>query len=297
MSGIGDSFARVVLDGPLLLAALVSAVAGLVSFLSPCVLPLVPGYLSYVTGLSGTETRTADGPGPRSAGADPAVAPTAGAGSPASDGGSLTAGGALAVAVRPRAVRSRTVLGAVLFVLGFTLVFVTYGVLFGRLGSLLFEHQRTLERVLGVVVILLGLAFLGVLPGTSREFRIHRFPVAGLAGAPLLGVVFGLGWTPCIGPTLGAVQSLALSQAGAGRGAALSVAYCLGLGVPFVLVALGTRWLVGALGAVRRHANLVTYVGGGLLVLLGVLLVTGLWGEMTIELTSRVGQTGLGTQL
>ena len=299
MSGIGDSFAEVVLDGPLLLAALVSAVAGLVSFLSPCVLPLVPGYLSYVTGLSGTETRTGYGSDLRSTAADPEVTPARTAGSPASDGGRPKAGGALALAVevRGRAVRSRTVLGAGLFVLGFTLVFVTYGVLFGRLGSLLLEQQRTLERVLGVVVVLLGLAFLGVLPGTSRELRIHRFPAAGLAGAPLLGVVFGLGWTPCIGPTLGAVQSLALSQAGAGRGAVLSVAYCLGLGVPFVLVALGTRWLIGALGVVRRHANLVTYVGGGLLVLLGVLLITGLWGELTIELTSRVGQTGLGTQL
>jgi cytochrome c-type biogenesis protein len=266
VSGVGDSFARVVTGGPFVVAALVAAVAGLVSFLSPCVLPLVPGYLSYVGGLSGTE---------------------AVASAPAGDG---------AVATRTR-VRSRTVLGAVLFVLGFTAVFVAYGVLFGRLGALLIDHQRLLERILGVVVILLGLAFLGWLPGVSRELRIHRFPAAGLAGAPLLGVVFGLGWTPCIGPTLGAVQSLALSTAGAGRGAALSAAYCLGLGVPFVLVAVGARWLVSALGAVRRHANLVTYVGGGLLVVLGLLLVTGLWSEMTIELTSRVGQTGLGTSL
>ncbi|HEV7656028.1 MAG TPA: cytochrome c biogenesis protein CcdA [Mycobacteriales bacterium] len=271
MSGIGESFARIVSDGPFVVAALVAAVAGLVSFLSPCVLPLVPGYLSYVGGLSGTEA------------ASSAPAPAE--------------GGGVAVATRTRRLRSRTVLGAVLFVLGFTVVFVAYGVLFGRLGSLLIEHQRGLERILGVIVILLGLAFLGVIPGVSRELRIHRFPAAGLAGAPLLGVVFGLGWTPCIGPTLGAVQSLALSTAGAGRGAALSVAYCLGLGVPFVLVALGARWLIGALGIVRRHANIITYVGGGLLVVLGLLLVTGLWGQMTIELTSRVGQSGLGTSL
>jgi cytochrome c-type biogenesis protein len=191
----------------------------------------------------------------------------------------------------------RVVAGAVLFVLGFTAVFVAYGVLFGRLGGLLLEHQRTLERVLGVVVVLLGLAFLGVLPGLSRDLRIRRLPATGLAGAPLLGVVFGLGWTPCIGPTLGAVQSLALSQAGAGRGALLSVAYCLGLGVPFVLVALGTRWLVGALGVVRRHAATVTYVGGGLLVLLGLLLLTGVWGELMIELRSWAGATGIGTSL
>jgi cytochrome c-type biogenesis protein len=189
------------------------------------------------------------------------------------------------------------VTGAVLFVLGFTAVFVAYGVLFGRLGGLLVEHQRTLERVLGVVVVLLGLAFLGVLPGLSRDLRIHRLPATGLAGAPLLGVVFGLGWTPCIGPTLGAVQSLALSQAGAARGALLSTAYCLGLGVPFVLVALGTRWLVGALGVVRRHAAVVTYVGGGLLVLLGLLLLTGLWGELMVDLRSWAGATGIGTSL
>jgi cytochrome c-type biogenesis protein len=260
VSGVGDSFARVVVDGPFVVAALVAAVAGLVSFLSPCVLPLVPGYLSYVGGLSGTEANAA------------------------TDG--TTAGGGVATRAR---VRSRTVLGAMLFVLGFTAVFVTYGVLFGRLGAALIEHQRLLERILGVVVILLGLAFLGWLPGVSRELRIHRFPSAGLVGAPLLGIVFGLGWTPCIGPTLGAVQSLALSTAGARRGGAL--------GVPFVLVAVGARWLVRSLAVVRRHANVVTYVGGGLLVVLGLLLVTGLWGEMTIQLTSRVGQTGLGTSL
>jgi cytochrome c-type biogenesis protein len=287
MSGLGDTFARTVTDGPLVVAAAVAAVAGLVSFLSPCVLPLVPGYLSYVGGLSGTEA---------SAAGSAADGAAAGAGAASADAGAVDDGD-VAVRTRPVRLRSRTVLGAVLFVLGFTAVFVTYGVLFGRLGALLFEHQRGLERILGVVVILLGLAFLGVLPGTSRELRIHRFPAAGLAGAPLLGVVFGLGWTPCIGPTLGAVQSLALSTAGAGRGAALSAAYCLGLGVPFVLVAVGARWLVGALGVVRRHANVVTYVGGALLVLLGLLLVTGLWGEMTIQLTSRVGQTGLGTSL
>ncbi|HVD29499.1 MAG TPA: cytochrome c biogenesis protein CcdA, partial [Mycobacteriales bacterium] len=193
--------------------------------------------------------------------------------------------------------RARVVTGAVLFVLGFTTVFVAYGVLFGQLGALLSEHQRTLERVLGVVVVLLGLAFLGLLPGLQREVRISRLPAAGLAGAPLLGVVFGLGWTPCIGPTLGAVQSLALSTADAGRGALLSAAYCLGLGVPFVLVALGTRWLVGALAVVRRHAAVVTYVGGALLVLLGVLLLTGLWGELMLELRSWAGATGIGTSL
>ena len=257
----------VVASGSLLLAVPIALLAGVVSFLSPCVLPLVPGYLSYVAGLSGV---------------DAAAAPA--------DGGGTT----VLTAATPRA---RVVTGAVLFVLGFTAVFVAYGVLFGQLGTLLLEHQRTLERVLGAVVVLLGLAFLGVLPGLSRDLRVHRLPATGLAGAPLLGVVFGLGWTPCLGPTLGAVQSLALSTAGAGRGALLSTAYCLGLWVPFVLVALGTRWLVGALGVVRRHAAVVTYAGGGLLVLLGLLLLTGLWGELMIDLRSWAGATGVGTSL
>ncbi|MFL6128813.1 MAG: cytochrome c biogenesis CcdA family protein [Mycobacteriales bacterium] len=265
-AGAGQRFAELVTDGPLLVAALVAALVGLVSFLSPCVLPLVPGYLSYVAGLSGV---------------DAAAAPRA-------------SGGTVLTAAPPR---TRVVAGAVLFVLGFTAVFVAYGVLFGRLGGLLLEHQRTLERVLGALVVLLGLAFLGVLPGLSRDLRIHRLPATGLAGAPLLGVVFGLGWTPCIGPTLGAVQSLALSQAGAARGALLSTAYCLGLGVPFVLVAFGARWLVGALGVVRRHPAVVTYVGGGLLVLLGLLLLTGLWGDLMVDLRSWAGATGIGTSL
>lgn len=277
-AGAGETFAGIVTDGPLLAAAAVAALVGLISFLSPCVLPLVPGYLSYVAGLSGVD---------------------AAAGTPSADAGAAAdppgpGGGAVLTAAPPRA---RVVTGAVLFVLGFTAVFVAYGVLFGRLGALLIEHQRALERVLGVVVVLLGLAFLGVLPGLTRDLRIHRRPATGLAGAPLLGVVFGLGWTPCIGPTLGAVQSLALSTAGAGRGALLSTAYCLGLGVPFVLVALGTRWLVGALGVVRRHAAVVTYAGGVLLVLLGLLLLTGLWGELMVDLRSWAGATGIGTSL
>jgi cytochrome c-type biogenesis protein len=267
-AGVGESFARTVTDGPLLVAAVVAALVGLVSFLSPCVLPLVPGYLSYVAGLSGTDTE-----------AEPAGA------------------GGTALRTRTRLARGRVVTGAVLFVLGFTAVFVAYGVLFGRLGEALVEHQRLLERVLGVVVVVLGLAFLGVLPGLQRELRVSRLPATGLAGAPLLGVVFGLGWTPCVGPTLGAVQTLAFSSAGAGRGALLSAAYCLGLGVPFVLVALGVRRLVGALAVVRRHAAVVTYVGGGLLVLLGLLLLTGLWGELMVQLRSWAGQTGIGTSL
>jgi cytochrome c-type biogenesis protein len=270
VSGVGETFARTVTDGPLLVAGAVAALAGLVSFLSPCVLPLVPGYLSYVAGLSGSSSP------------DPAPG----------------AGGAVATQVRTG--RGRVVAGAALFVLGFTAVFVAYGVLFGRLGALLFSHQRLLERVLGAVVVLLGLSFLGVLrgvPGLQRDLRIHRLPATGLAGAPVLGVVFGLGWTPCLGPTLGAVQSLALSTAGAGRGAALSAAYCLGLGVPFLLVALGARWAVDGIAVVRRHAAVVTWVGGALLVLIGLLLLTGAWGALMTDLRSWAGSTGIGTSL
>lgn len=306
---MGDAFARTVTDGPLLVAGAVAALVGLISFLSPCVLPLVPGYLSYVAGLSGAAAEPepeSAAVGDTAAGATVASGTVAGgtvAGGTAAGGtaaGGTVAGGT-AVATRVRAPgRRRVVTGALLFVLGFTAVFVAYGVLFGRLGALLFEHQRLLERVLGAVVVLLGLAFLGVLRGVpflQRDLRIHRLPASGLAGAPLLGVVFGLGWTPCIGPTLGAVQSLALSTAGAGRGAVLSAAYCLGLGVPFVLVALGARWAVTGIAVVRRHATVVTYAGGALLVLIGLLLLTGIWAELMVDLRSWAGATGIGTSL
>jgi cytochrome c-type biogenesis protein len=185
---VGSTFGAVVTDGPLLLAALVAALVGLVSFASPCVLPLVPGYLSYVTGLVGTGTRTA---------------------APAASGG----GGATSTAVRApvdeRSPRGRMVLGAVLFVLGFTLVFVAFGAAFGGLGRLLLEYSEVLNRVFGVITVVMGLAFLGWLPFLQRTARLSARPVAGLAGAPLLGIVFGLGWTPCLGPKLAAVNSLA----------------------------------------------------------------------------------------
>jgi len=274
-AGVGETFARTVADGPLLVAALVAALVGLLSFLSPCVLPLVPGYLSYVTGLAGADE--------------------------VDHGGGAGSAAAAAVAVRSRTLqrsrRGRTLAGAALFVLGFTAVFVSFGTFFGGLGAGLARHQEVVQRVLGAVVVVLGLAFLGLVPGLQREVRLHRLPAAGLAGAPLLGVVFGLGWTPCVGPTLGAVQTLAYSSASAGRGALLSAAYCLGLGVPFLLVAAGFRWLVGTLGAVRRHAAWVSYAGGGLLVVLGVLLLTGQWDHLMTALRSWAGNRGLGTSL
>jgi cytochrome c-type biogenesis protein len=270
---VGQEFAALVTDGPLLVAAAVAALVGLVSFASPCVLPLVPGYLSYVTGLVGSGARVAV---------------------PAGDGAGATA---TAVRTDERSPRGRMVLGAVLFVLGFTAVFVTVGTALGGLGRLLVRYDDVITRGMGVVVIVVGLAFLGRLPFLQRTRRLSVRPVAGLAGAPLLGVVFGLGWTPCLGPTLSAVYSLAYTEATAGRGALLSVAYCLGLGVPFVLVALGARWAVGATTFLRRHARAVTRFGGAVLVLVGLLLVTGAWGEMMGWLRAWLAATGLGESL
>ncbi|MCV2490422.1 cytochrome c biogenesis protein CcdA [Geodermatophilus sp. YIM 151500] len=283
---MGETFAGLVLDGPLLLAAAVAALVGLVSFASPCVLPLVPGYLSYVTGLVGSGGRTTAAPSPVPAGATspvPAAAPSGGRHPlPAAAGAD------------DRSPRGRMVLGAVLFVLGFTAVFVAVGTAVGGLGRLLLVHNELVTRVLGVVVVVVGLAFLGRVPFLQRTKRLSQRPAAGLAGAPLLGVVFGLGWTPCLGPTLAAVYSLAAAEATAGRGAVLSVAYCLGLGVPFVLVAMGARSALGATAFLRRHARAVTRVGGGILVAVGLLLVTGAWTEMMQWLRSWLAATGLG---
>jgi len=246
---VGDRFGSIAASGSLAFAVPIAALAGLVSFLSPCVVPLVPGYLSYVTGLSGAELAGRAGD------------------------------------VR----RSRVLVGTALFVLGFTAVFVSYGLLFGSLGASLREHQDVIVRVLGVLTIVLGLAFAGWLPGLSREWRVHGVGRVGLAGAPLLGVLFGLGWTPCIGPTLAAVQTLAFTEASAARGALLSLAYCIGLGLPFLLAGIAYSRALGTFGWVRRHRVWVMRAGGLMLVALGVLLVTGLWGEMVAQMQGWIG--------
>ena len=262
-----DTFVETVTDGSLVVAVPVAAIAGLVSFLSPCVLPLVPGYLSFVTGLSGEELGDTRGT-PVPTRTDPQ--------------------GTLLTAAPTTTHRGRVLLGSLLFVLGFSAVFVTSGALFGGLGSLLLEHKDVVDRVLGVVTILLGLAFLGLIPGMQRTVRFSKLPPPGLAGAPLLGVLFGVGWTPCLGPTLAAVQTLAYTEASAGRGALLTAAYCAGLGIPFVLTGLAFRRALGAFAVIRRHYVLVMRIGGGLLVAVGLLLVSGVWEDVMVEVRGWV---------
>jgi cytochrome c-type biogenesis protein len=263
---MGATFADIAVDGPLLLALGAAALAGLVSFLSPCVLPLMPGYLSYVTGLAGADLDAALG-----------VKPTPGP----------PDGGAVAVAAPPRRAsggRGRVLAGTALFVLGFTVVFVLLAIAFSRLGILLGTHRRVVDIVVGALVVVFGLVFLGLIPGLQREIRIHRLPAAGLLGAPVLGAVFALSWAPCIGPTLGAVLGLATTAGQSGRAVVLAVAYCLGLGVPFVLFGLGFRRLLGVFTAVRRNSRWVTRVGGALLIVMGLVMIAGGWNDLNIWL-------------
>jgi cytochrome c-type biogenesis protein len=241
MSGLPE----VIVAGSMPAAVLVAAAAGLISFASPCVLPLVPGYLGYVTGLTGVDLG--------------------------------------------RQRRGRLAAGSTLFVLGFTAVFVVIFASASALTRALVGNQEVLLRYFGVLVVLLGLLFAGVLPGAGRAFTPSWRPVAGLAGAPLLGVVFGLGWSPCTSPTLGAVLLLATGDGGgATRGVLLAVAYGLGLGLPFVLVAVGYGRAARALSVLRRHQRGLRLAGSGLLVLLGVLMISGVWVTWTTRLSTVV---------
>jgi cytochrome c-type biogenesis protein len=179
--------------------------------------------------------------------------------------------------------------GTFLFVLGFTVWFVILGTATGALGEFLWEYKREISLVLGVVTIVVGLAFMGFVPWLQRDVRVHRVPAVGLAAAPLLGLLFAIGWTPCLGPTIAAVQSLALTEGTAARGAVLSIAYSLGLGIPFIVLGLAYRRSLGAVRWVRRHQVWVTRVGGGMLVLVGLLLVTGWWDLWVDELRGWIG--------
>jgi cytochrome c-type biogenesis protein len=230
---MGEWFHDTAASGSLLLAVPVALVAGLVSFFSPCVIPLLPGYLSYATGLSGADLEQAR--------------------------------------------RGRMLAGAALFVLGFAVVFVALGTLSGALGAWLVTWRRELTVVLGAFTIVLGLVFAGVVPLLQRDWRVHQVPAVGLGAAPVLGFLFGVGWTPCIGPTLAAITTLSINEATATRGAVLSLVYAIGLGLPFIAAGVAYRRALGAFGWVRRHQVWVMRAGGLMLVAVGVLLVTGWW--------------------
>lgn len=240
---MANFFQQQILDGNLLLAAIVSLIAGLISFFSPCVLPLVPGYLSYAAGM--TELRS----------------------------------------------KSRTALGSALFVFGFSVLFISYGALFGSLGSQISTHSRTLTIVLGLLTTAMGIVFL-FNERFYRSFKPQWKVRAGLASAPVLGFLFGIGWTPCIGPTLGAVQTLSLTSSSALRGAILSFIYCLGLGLPFILVGIFFDQSEKLRRSISRNGNHFTKFGGGFLILIGLLQVTGLWDQLMNSLRSFISGFG-----
>lgn len=231
----GSQFAAVIVDGSMWAALPVALLAGAVSFVSPCVLPLVPGYLGYITGLTGVDLE--------------------------------------------RQKRGRMVCGVMLFIAGFSAVFVLMSVVFARLGALPWlRGQSWVMIVLGVLVVLLGVVFMGGFNVLQRERKIHHKPPPGLWGAPLLGATFGLGWAPCIGPTFAAVQMLAYSGGSSvNKAVVLTVAYCLGLGIPFLCIALAFRRGMGAVGYLRKHRLLLQRTGGAVLIVVGLLMITGLW--------------------
>lgn len=234
---MADWFQETALSGSLVLAIPVALAAGLISFFSPCVIPLLPGYLSYATGLSGAD---------------------------------LQAGSAKH--------RGRLLAGSLLFVLGFSAVFVIIGVASGLAGELI-VRRRELAIVLGVISILLGLVFMGALPILQRDVRVHRVPAVGLAAAPVLGFLFGLGWTPCIGPTLAVINFLSANEGTAARGGVLSGFFAIGIGLPFIVAALFYERMLGAIGFIRRHQQWVTRIGGAMMIAVGVLLITGWWAD------------------
>lgn len=232
---MADWFQSTANSGSFVLAVPIAVIAGLVSFFSPCVIPLLPAYMSYTTGLSGADLASGN--------------------------------------VR----RGRMLLGALLFVLGFSVVFVVLGLVGGSLTSWTGSHTDLINRALGALCVLLGLAFMGLVPLLRADVRFHRIPAVGLAAAPLIGALFGIGWTPCVGPTLGVLFTLAYNSGTATRGGVLLGFYSLGLGIPFLVVALMWRRALGALKVIRRHQKWVTRIGGAMFVVIGIALLTGWW--------------------
>jgi cytochrome c-type biogenesis protein len=264
---------EVATSGPVLIAVLLSVAAGAVSFASPCVVPLVPGYLAYLAGLVGSQAPAVT---PAEVAAETArraatPVPTAGSGEPADE------------PQAPRSSRWRVAGAAVLFVAGFTVVFVLGLGSIVWLADALLANEALLQRIGGVITVAMGLVFLGLVPALQRDTRPHWVPRLGLAGAPLLGATFGLGWTPCLGPTLAGVVALASGTGGGSaplRGGLLVLAYCVGLGLPFVLIALGAGRAVRVQTWLRAHGRTIQVVGGVALVVVGLALATGVWAEL-----------------
>ncbi|MGB3414472.1 MAG: cytochrome c biogenesis CcdA family protein [Microbacteriaceae bacterium] len=236
------SLPEIVYSGQLLLALPIALLAGIVSFASPCILPLVPGYLGYLGGLSGEDNNN----------------------------------------------RRRLLLGTLLFILGFSAIFIAYGAAFGALGVWLMQWGDIIVRIAGVVLIVMGLIFAGWLLVFQGDRRFRLKPRGGLVSAPLFGLAFGLGWTPCIGPVLVAIQALSLETGSPWRGALLGVFYCIGLGLPFLLVAWGMSWATRSVNFLRKHIRLINIIGGLLLIIIGLLMVTGVWSELIFQLQAVI---------
>nr|WP_251364528.1 MULTISPECIES: cytochrome c biogenesis protein CcdA [unclassified Leucobacter] len=247
-----------VADGQLLVASLIALLAGLVSFLSPCVLPLIPGYLAYVSGVAGS--------GGSAAAANPASA--------------------------QKVERRRMIIGSLLFIAGFTLVFLLINVAAGAIGFWLWDYQDIIIQVMGLVVIVMGLVFMGAFSKLQNKKQLKLKPRVGLAGAPVLGIVFAIGWAPCMGPTLGVVMTLAAQSGSVGRATVLALFYCIGLGVPFVLASFGFGWMTQTMTFFKRHIRVVNLIGGALLILIGLLMVTGLWSKMMFAMQAVIGDFG-----
>jgi cytochrome c-type biogenesis protein len=232
-----DFFVDQLLGGFLLVAFPIAVLAGLISFVSPCVLPLVPGYLSFAAGYSKA--------------------------------------------------KGRVFLGSILFVLGFSVLFISYGALFGGIGSRISTNEETITRILGVITILLGLVFMGSFP-MMRTFSPKISTNGGLIGAPLLGFLFGIGWTPCIGPALATVQTLAFQESSAARGAILSFGYCIGLGAPFIASGLYLDKSARLRQFLTKRGDLISKIGGALLILIGIAQLLGFWTDLMISLRSII---------